>query len=350
YPNPDVTWETAKKSNVAVEMTVAKDFNIIAELYHEYRYNILIPRGYIPVSVGIESSAQANLQANLGTAYSTGVDVHVDYNRTLSKDLAITLLGNFTYSTNKVGHLEEPQYPYSYLFHSGHPIDQQFGFIGERLFVDDKEAANSPTQSFSGPLPQGGDIKYRDVNKDGVIDGYDRVPVGLPTTPEIIYGFGFSLKYKQFDLNAFFQGLARESFFLNSSAQDDRYYGHYGTEPFVNNAQLLRAYANNHWSLENQNLYALWPRYSLYDNVNNDQQSSWWLRDGSFMRLKSLEVGYTFPKKWTKHAYMDNARLYFSGLNLLTFSHFKLWDPEQAGQGFGYPIQKVINVGLNLNF
>ena len=350
YPNPDVTWETARKTNVAVEMELLKGFNIVAELYHEYRYNILIPRGYIPVSVGIESSAQANLQANLGTAYSTGVDLHLDYNKRLSKDLAITLMGNFTYSTNKVGHLEEPQYPYPYLFHSGHPIDQQYGLIAERLFVDDKEAANSPTQSFSGPLPQGGDIKYRDVDKDGVIDGYDKVPIGLPTTPEIIYGFGFSVRYKQFDLNAFFQGLARESFFLNSTAQNDTYYGNYGTEPFVNNAQLLQAYANSHWSLENQNLYALWPRYSLYDNVNNDQQSTWWLRDGSFLRLKSLEAGYTFPKKWTKHAYMDNARLYFSGLNLLTFSHFKLWDPEMAGQGFAYPIQKVLNIGLNLNF
>jgi len=350
YPNPDVTWETSRKSNGAIEMTVGKGFNIIAELYHEYRYNILIPRGYIPVSVGIENSAAANLQANLGTAYSTGVDIHLDYNKRLSKDLAVTLMGNFTYTTNKVGHLEEPQYPYPYLFHTGHPIDQQFGYIGERLFVDDKEAVNSPTQSFSGPLPQGGDIKYRDVNKDGIIDGYDKVAIGLPTKPEIIYGFGFSLVFKQFDLNAFFQGLARESFFLNSSAQNDRYYGNYGTEPFVNNAQLLKAYANNHWSLENQDLYALWPRYSLYDNVNNDQQSSWWLRDGSFIRLKSIEAGYTFPKQWTRRLFVDNARLYFSGLNLLTFSHFKLWDPEMAGQGFGYPIQKVINLGLNLNF
>jgi hypothetical protein len=259
-------------------------------------------------------------------------------------------MGNFTYSADKVGHLEEPQYPYPYLFHSGHPIWQQYGLIAERLFVDDKEAANSPTQLFSGPLPQGGDIKYRDINKDGVIDGYDKAPIGLPSVPEIIYGFGFSVIYKQFDLNAFFQGLARESFMLNSTAANDRYYGVYGTEPFVNNAQLLQAYANNHWSLENQNLYALWPRYSLYDNVNNDQASSWWLRDGSFLRLKSLEAGFTFPKKWVRHAYMDNARLYFSGLNLLTFSHFKLWDPEMGGQGFGYPIQKVINIGLNLNF
>jgi TonB-linked SusC/RagA family outer membrane protein len=350
YPNPDVTWETAKKSNLALELTIGKKLNITAEIYHEFRDNILIPRRFIPVTAGIEGPALNNLQANVGTAYSKGLDLHFDYNQRLSKDLQLTLMGNLTFSTDKVGRIDEPQYPYPYLLQTGHSISQQYGFIGERLFVDNKEAANSPTQLFGGPAPQGGDIKYRDVTPDGVINNYDHVPLGLPSTPEIIYGFGFSLMYKQFDLNAFFQGLARESFFINSTAQNDTYNAKYGTEPFVNNAQLLKAYANDHWSQENQNLYALWPRYSLYDNVNNDQQSSWWLRDGSFLRLKSLELGYTFPKKWTKHAFMDNARLYFNGLNLMTWSHFKLWDPEQAGQGFGYPIQKVLNVGLNLNF
>jgi TonB-linked SusC/RagA family outer membrane protein len=350
YPNPDVTWETSKKSNLGVELTIGKSLNIIAEIYHEYRYNILIQRGYIPVSTGIENSAAANLQANLGTAYSKGLDMHLDYNQRLSKDLTVTVMGNLTVTANKVGHQEEPQYSYPYLYRSGQPINQQWGYIAERLFVDDKEAINSPTQAFGGPLPQGGDIKYRDVNKDGVIDPNDQVPLGLPTTPQIIYGFGFSAVYKQFDLNAFFQGLARESFFLNPTNANDRYYGSYGTAPFVNNAQLLKAYADNHWSLENQNLYALWPRYSLYNNTNNYQNSSWWLRDGSFLRLKSLEAGYTFPKKWTKRIFMDNARIYFSGLNLITWSHFKLWDPEMAGQGFGYPIQKVYNIGVNMNF
>ena len=350
YPNPDVTWETAKKGNIGLEIEILKNLNIIAEIYHEYRYNILIPRGYIPVSVGIENSASNNLQANLGTAYSKGLDLHLDYKQRISKDLSVTVMGNLTVTSSKVGHLEEPQYPEPYLFQSGQPINQQFGYIAERLFVDDKEAANSPAQAFGSNLPQGGDIKYRDVNKDGIINGYDKVPLGLPTTPQIIYGFGFSVVYKQFDLNAFFQGLARESFFVNPTAQNDRYNGYYGTEPFVNNAQLLKAYADNHWTEENQNLYALYPRLSTYDNSNNDQQSSWWLRDGSFIRLKSLEAGYTFPKKWTRHAFMDNARIYFNGLNLMTWSHFKLWDPEMSGQGFGYPIQKVLNVGINLNF
>lgn len=350
YPNPDVTWETAKKSNLAVEMTVLKNLSIIAEIYHEFRYNILQPRGYIPVTAGIESGASSNLQANLGTAYSNGLDLHLDYNQRVTKDLSVTVMANLTLTSDKVGYVEEPQYPYPYLFQKGQPINEQFGFIAERLFVDDKEARNSPAQAFGQQLPQGGDIKYRDINKDGVINSYDKVPLGLPTTPELVYGFGFSAIYKQFDLNAFFQGLGRESFFINPTAQDDRVNGYYGTEPFVNNAQLLKAYADNHWTEENQNLYALYPRLSLYDNSNNDQVSSWWLRDGSFMRLKSLEVGYTLPKRWSRSIFMDKARIYFNGLNLITWSHFKMWDPEQAGQGFSYPIQKVLNVGVNLNF
>ncbi len=341
YPNPEVTWEKSKKANLAVEMTLFRNLDITAEIYHEYRYDILIPRGYIPVTAGIESTASSNLQANLGTAYSKGVDLNLDYKQTFSKSLWASVLANLTATANKVGHLEEPQYKEAYRFQTGQPIGQPFGYIAERLFVDDKEAANSPAQLFGGSsLPMGGDIKYRDVNGDGVINADDQVPIGLPTTPQIIYGFGFSVGYKNIDLNAFFQGLARESFFINPNS----------TAPFVNNAQILQAYADNHWSEENQNLYALWPRLSTSSVANNEQQSTWWLRDGSFMRLKSLEIGYTLPGDWVKRLYIKNMRIYFSGLNLLTFSHFKLWDPEQAGNGFAYPIQKVFNLGVNLTF
>ena len=351
YPNPDVTWERSRKANLAIEATLFKDFNITAEIYHEYRYDILIPRGYIPVSVGIENTASSNLQANLGIATSKGLDLNVNYNHSLSKDLRLELMGNLTATSNKAVYLEEPQYPDSYEFRKGQPIGQPYGYIAERLFVDDKEAANAPPQSFgNGILPQGGDIKYRDVNKDGVINGDDQVPIGLPSTPQIIYGFGFSVQYKRFDVSAFFQGLARESFFINPSSNTDVANGIYGTAPFVNNAQLLQAYANNHWSEENQNLYALYPRLSPIDVANNEQQSTWWMRDGSFLRLKSAEFGYSLPARWVKRAYMQNARFYLNGLNLLTFSKFKLWDPEMAGQGFGYPIQRVFNVGLNVNF
>lgn len=347
YPNPNVTWETSRKSNIALELTILKNLNIIAEYYHEYRYHILQSRGYIPVTAGLE----ATIKSNVGTAYANGLDLHIDYKQNITKDLWASVLGNLTVTSSRYGHYEEPEYKYPYRFLSGQPINQQFGYIAERLFVDDKEAANSPTQLFgASPLPKGGDIKYRDVNGDGIINQDDQVPIGLPITPSVIYGFGFSVGYKGFDLNAFFQGLGRESFFINATSQDDRYHGLYGTAPFVNNAQILDAYAQNHWSEENQNLYALWPRLATTDILNNQQKSSWWLRDGSFLRLKSIEAGYTLPKRLTKRLFIENMRIYFSGLNLFTFSHFKLWDPEQAGQGFAYPIQKVVNVGVNLNF
>lgn len=350
YPNPDVTWERSRKSNVAIEATFLKHLNITAELYHEYRDHILIRRGYMPVSVGIENTANDNLQANLGIATARGLDLNITYNNTITKDLSIQLMGNLTATSNKTIFQEEPEYKYDYRFQKGKPINQPFGYVAERLFVDDKEARNSPPQMFGNNPPQGGDIKYRDVNQDGIIDSDDQVPIGLPTVPQIIYGAGFSLSYKNFDLSAFFQGLARESFFINPTSQVDFYYGKFGTAPFVNNGQLLQAYADNHWSLENQNLYAMYPRYSATDVANNEQQSTWWMRDGSFVRLKSAEIGYTFPKRLSRRAFMDNARIYANGLNLLTFSHFKLWDPEMAGQGFAYPIQRVFNIGLNLNF
>lgn len=350
YPNPDVTWETGRKANLAAEFTLFKDLNIIAEIYREKRYDILIQRGYIPVTVGIEPTANGNLRSNLGTATSKGIDLSVNYKYNISTDFSVSVLGNLTITSNKVGHWEEPEYNYPWRFYSGNMINQPFGYVAERLFVDDNEAANSPTQLFGNTLPMGGDIKYRDINGDGVINQDDQVAIGLPSTPQVIYGFGFSMSYKSFDLSAFFQGSGRSSFFINPTGVTNFNDGVFGTAPFVNNAQILQAYADDHWSEENQNLYALWPRLSVNDVPNNQVQSTWWLRNGNFMRLKSIEVGYSLPKKISQKAFMNDVRIYFSGMNLFTFSKFKLWDPEQAGNGFAYPVQKIVNVGLKVNF
>ena len=166
------------------------------------------------------------------------------------------------------------------------------------------------------------------------------VPIGNPTSPEIIYGFGLSAGYKGFDASVFFQGLGNESFWIN--AKD--------TSPFQGQTQLLNAYSESHWSEDNQDVYALWPRLSPSVNNNNIQSSTWFMRDGSFLRLKQAEVGYTLPQKLLKKYHVDKLRLYVSGTNLLTWSRFKLWDPEMAGDGLGYPIQRVFNIGINLTF
>jgi len=166
------------------------------------------------------------------------------------------------------------------------------------------------------------------------------VPIGFPITPEIIYGFGSSLGYKNFDFSFFFQGSGRSSFFISPAS----------ITPFVNNQALLKMIADDYWSEDNRNAYAFWPRLSDYTITNNNQLSTHWLRNGSFLRLKTAELGYTFPKGWTSKLFLENARIYLSGSNLFVLSTFKDWDVEMAGNGLGYPLQHVVNVGLNINF
>ena len=208
------------------------------------------------------------------------------------------------------------------------------GLIAERLFIDYEEILNSPVQTYGNYMP--GDIKYHDVNGDGKITDADMVPIGFPTDPEIMYGFGISSRYKDIDFSCFFQGSARSSFWINSES----------TSPFNNETQLLKAYADSYWSEDRQDLYALWPRLSPSIVRNNSPLSTWFMRDGSFLRLKSMEVGYTLPINLMKQLNLSNIRFYLNGTNLLSFSRFKLWDIEMGGNGLGYPIQKSISIGV----
>ncbi|HYH55766.1 MAG TPA: SusC/RagA family TonB-linked outer membrane protein, partial [Anseongella sp.] len=234
----------------------------------------------------------------------------------------------------------------------GYPINQAWGYIAERLFVDDAEVAKSPFQNFGEYM--GGDIKYRDVNGDGQISTLDQVPLGYPTSPEIVYGFGFSVGYKAFDFSAFFQGLTRESFWMDAIATAPFIPHVYDNESLsgIPQNQLLKAYANDYWSETDRDLYALWPRLSTTSigTDNNRQTSTWFMRDGAFLRLKQVELGYNLPQRIADKLYMQNLRIYLSGTNLLTWSRFKLWDVEMAGNGLGYPIQKVFNIGVLANF
>lgn len=356
YSNPDITWETSRQTNLGLEFTIFENLNVIAEVYKQHRYDILQGRSSVPSSMGLEAvdltgSGRAPISANIGTSDSKGLDLEMNYQTRIGKDVSVAARGNLTVTSNKYGHYEEPNYPEAYRYRSGQPINTAFGFIAERLFVDDKEARNSPVQQFStnGKLPKGGDIKYRDLNSDGVINWDDRTYIGLPTTPEVVYGFGFSGTYKQWDLSAFFQGVARTSLFIDPERVSPFIPS---PDPYIGgNTQVVKEFAESHWSEENQDIFAMYPRMGVTRDVieNNMVTSTWWLRDGSFMRLKSLELGYTLPSGIAKRYYLTNCRFYFSGLNLLTWSHFKMWDPELGGNGFAYPIQRVFNFGLNVN-
>lgn len=354
YSNPEVTWERSKKKNLALEVGLFNHLNIQAEYYSELRDNIYMNRSAIPVTMGLSST----VGANIGKASNKGTDISVDYQQNLNQDVWFSARANFTYAKSKYLVYDEPQYQDAYRSRIGHSLSQQYGYIAERLFIDDAEAANSPTQNFGGNYAvAGGDIKYTDVNRDGQITQGDQVPIGNPTVPEIVYGFGFSIGVKNFDFSAFFQGLANESFWIDANATAP--FASYRSDAEVSNGslagktlnnQLLKAYADSHWSEDSRDVFALWPRLSPQQNANNSQVSTWFMRDGAFLRLKNVELGYNFPKSLQKRIGTSTFRLYLNASNLLNFSKFKLWDVEMGGNGLGYPLQRVFNIGLNLSF
>ena len=350
YENPLITWETAAKTNLGIELNLLSWMDINLDVYQEKRRNILLTRSFTPGTMGLEAAPQSNS----GKAEGKGMDFSMDVNSNITTDWWLTARVNFTYARSKFVAFDEPDYSETpWRSRVGQSLSQNFGYVAERLFVDDIEVMKSPQQHND---LRGGDIKYKDINNDMVINEFDQVPIGYPTLPEIVYGFGFSTGYKGFDLSCFFQGLARQSFWIDVRR----------TSPFTNYVNyvnnpidyptagrtqraLLKAYADDHWSETNKNIHALWPRLSEQLNSNNTAVSTWFMQDGSFLRLKSLEFGYSLPENLINRINLNKVRIYFSGVNLLTFGYFNLWDPEMAGNGLGYPVQKVYNFGIQVS-
>ncbi len=341
YGNEDIGWELSEQINLGLDFNLL-GVNVIAEAYKQYRSNILLTRSHTPPSMGL----QIPVSANTGKVETQGVDISAEYNKSFNNSWYTTMRANFTYATNKITSYDEPQYGEKEYYRSrvGYPINQAWGFVADRLFVDDAEVENSPVQKFDNIEVVAGDIKYRDVNGDGVITGSDQVPIGAPTTPEINYGFGGTIGWKGFDFSFYFQGTGRYSIFIKPDS----------IEPFVmdygSSVQhgLLKVIADNHWSEDNRNLYAFWPRLSDKHNSNNCQPSTWWMRSGNMLRLKSLEIGYNLPDKALSKIKLESLRFYLNASNLFNISTFDLWDPEMGGNGLGYPIQRVFNIGLQI--
>jgi len=335
HENRNITWETSQKLNLSAEVGLFNMANLVVDVYKEHRYNILMIRAHTPNTMGVVVLPQANV----GKADSKGIDVSLEANKNFANGWFVSGRGNFTYAESKYIKYEEPDYSaFPWRSRVGLPIGQQFGFVAERLFIDDEEAYNAPEQ-FGEVL--GGDIKYKDIDGDGVITNLDMVPIGYPTVPRMTYGFGFSIGYKGIDFSSFLQGSAKSSFWIDAAA----------TAPFVTPAsgqknQLLQAYADNHWSEDNRELKALWPRLNDIASINNTQVSTWFMRNGAFLRIKQVELGYTFKETLTKKIGIEKVRMYINGTNLHNFSKFKLWDVEMGGNGLGYPLQQVYNFGV----
>jgi TonB-linked SusC/RagA family outer membrane protein len=355
YADPNITWEISRKTNLGLELNLWNSLELQVDWFMENRSNIMMRREDIPTTMGLQPSALDKLSANIGKAEGRGVDMSLDYNKSFTKDIWAIFRGNFTYAASKYVVYEEPDYSdIPWRSHQGQKIKQEFGLVAERLFVDEYEVQNSPKQ-YDGTGYGAGDIKYKDISGDGIIDDDDMVPIGFPTTPEINYGFGISAGFYNFDLSFFFQGSARSSFwidprsvapFINRTGRDEDKV----LQPFTTNRALLQYWADSHWSEQNRDIHALWPRLSDEPIENNLYKSTWWMHDGSFLRLKSVEIGYSLPKKWIERINMRNLRIYLNGSNLFVISAFKMWDPEMAGNGLAYPLQRVFNIGVNIDF
>ena len=332
YGNPNATWEESRKLDIGVEIGLFDSLNIIFDWFKEKRSGIFMQRTSLPSTFGMSGITP---WANIGKVDNHGVDISVDYNKAFSKDLILSLRGSFTYAHNEIVEMDEPKYKWAYQYKAGHPINSIQCLIADGLFRDEEDIASSPSQDiYATTYPiRPGDVKYRDLNGDEIIDDNDMCWTGNPTVPEIIYGFGFSLKYKGFDCSAFFQGQGKVSIIM------------YNYHPFATAATpgsgLMQWIADEHWSEDDPNPKALYPRLSPLWNNNNTKASTLYVRNGKMLRLKTAEIGYTYKKM----------RVYVSGTNLLTFAPFKYWDPEKgSGNGLGYPLQRTYNLGFQFNF
>lgn len=351
--NLSASWEEATKMNVGVEFSLFNKVRVQADYFREERTGIFLQRAGLPGIVGISTIPYTNV----GETLNRGFDATVEYTHQIN-DVLVTARGNFTFNRNKLVNNDEPDWEYKYQNKIGKPFgsggaSQPFGLVALGLFKSQEEIDNSPVQNFGAYRV--GDIKYMDVNGDGVVDSQDKVAMGYTNLPEITYGFGATAQWKGWDFNVFFQGVARTSFFLSGSSIRSMFSSGNAERAAINSDIYDNVWMSTHTDEQNANV--LYPRLSAGSGgagaSNNTQDSSWWLRSGSFLRLKSLEIGYSLPKNLLQKTFIKNLRFYVSGNNLLQFSPFKLWDPEKNqnyADGSGYPINRVFSVGFNANF
>lgn len=348
----DLTWEKSYKTNLGLELGLFNTVNIIVDVFNERRKDILIERASISSIAGYTGSA---IFANIGEMDNKGFEASMEYNQQIGQ-VGLRLFGNATYTINKVVFRDEPVRRYAYQRSTGTRFGEFTGYISEGLFANQDEIDAHPEQKFGQVRP--GDIKYRNLNgkDDDVIDAYDYQYLGKSWFPSWLYGAGFSVNYKKFDISLFFQGVADVGIMANGSYIDGSGWGAtgVGVVPFSGIGQYpnnTMAKALDRWTPDNPNPDAYYPRLTLGSVTDNNYISSTrWLKDGSYVRLKQASIGYNFSSPGLKRGGLSNLYLYCSGQNLLTFSKFKLWDPELGSNGAKYPITRMVTVGIRAQF
>lgn len=346
----NLTWETVEKLNVGMELGLWNALDIQVDWFKEQRRDIFMQRQNIPISAGFRKTPWANF----GKVNNQGVDLSVNFNKAINEDINIGFRGTFTYAHNTIIEQDEPIGVLgTNRQRTGHSVNELFGLVAEGLFTKEDFIENDkgdmvlkdgiPVHTFSNVRP--GDIRYKDVNGDGVINSMDETAMGGTVNPEIVYGFGATARYKNIDLNVFFQGNGKTYRFIGGVSS------HFLPGSSMGAMGNIFTNYNDRWTEENPVQDAFYPRLSWGTNSNNSQNSTWWLRDMSLLRMKDIEIGYTLPQKWTTTIGLSNVRFYAKGSNLLTFSKFDLWDPElNTSNGAMYPIMKSFSLGFDVNF
>ena len=337
-----LSWEVATKHNLGLDFSLWNGkFSGQVDVFKDTRDNIYMQRKYLSKTSGITSQPWANI----GKMENKGFDGQFNFNQRIGEVEFVTR-GNITYNRNKVLEYDEEADALAYKMTQGYRWEQAKGLVALGLFESYEDIRNSPQQQFGSYMP--GDIKYKDVNGDGVINDNDMVAIGATRVPSLIYGIGMSATWKGVDLNVHFQGSGKSSYFINGPAVYPFSEIHQGnTLPWGN---ILTDVVGNYWSESNPNPNAKYPRLSYGGNDNNYRASTYWLRDGAYLRFKTLEVGYTVPKKYINKLSINNLRVYFLGSNLFVWDTLKLWDPELgSGNGMAYPITKSFMGGLTIS-
>lgn len=332
----DVTWEVAKKTNLGIDLDVLHGkLSLQADLFKEQRTGIFLRRASLPYYLGL----QANPYGNVGSIDNQGVDGTLTWRGNIG-DVKFQFMGNFTWSRNKVIEDDLPNYKYPWMERKGRKVSQTFGYIALGLFESEEEIENSPLQN--GDV-RPGDIKFKDLNGDGKIDSYDKLPIGYGSIPEMVYGLGFSFSYKNLSLSGLFQGVGNVDILLGGE----------GLQPFqqgLSRGNVL-SNINDRWSIENPDPNAFYPRLTPGTINDNYEASTWWLKNGRYMRLKSLQLTYNLSKSFLKRSSLKDAYLFLEGINLLTFSPFKIYDVELGnGRGDNYPNTRTFAVGFGFSF
>ena len=356
----DLIWEESRKQDLGIDLKLFNDdLSIVFDLFKERRENILLKREHsIPSFLGYNTSAP---YGNIGIIENKGFDGTIEYNKRINKDWVIALRGNVTFNKDKWIQGELPEQKYEWMNQYGHNINGVKGYVAEELFtqaeIDDMARWESLSDANKAITPKpfasqfgtvkAGDIKYKDLNNDGQIDAYDQTYISRGDVPTTVYGFGFTVGWKDLSVGMMFQGVAGAERVLNGSS----------VNPFNGGGGSGNLYSNidDRWTEENPDQNAFYPRLSYgsetTSNINNFQKSTWWVRNMNFLRLKTLQISYNLPKPWVNKVHLKNAAVYVMGTNLFTLSRFKLWDPElNTDNGASYPNTTSYSVGINFTF